>query len=372
MSKKILTAVVILMGLTALLYILTAREDKREPIIITSNASYIEMPLDTLIAEADLIVIGNLDTIHPSRWNTLDGKLPDGITVQTITPDKVIFTDIDFNVNQIMKGQSDQNAVRIRSLGGVVEQDQMIVSGAASLEKDKPYLLFLGQDTNSAADIDSVHYFVLGGLQGLYQISNGKAISFRDEWQLEELIAYIQDSPLSASTVNILDTIEAKEVMQTVETAYDIEAEAAYSFNTEKFPSVFISDPRYEVNPDKLEFIKEFTYDPTLKTAGYLDYKIAYYNWWNDSTLRLEALREKAKAENREVTEDEMDSLIDSKWGSAPARAESPIREISLRFISVSMDGEIATVHLHDGFKVVILYLVRVDEKWYIAGAKET
>jgi hypothetical protein len=74
-------------------FILTANEQKREPIIIKSSPSYVEMTLDILINEADLIVIGGVETIFPGRWNTPDGKLPKGITVDTITPDKIIFTD---------------------------------------------------------------------------------------------------------------------------------------------------------------------------------------------------------------------------------------------------------------------------------------
>ncbi len=194
MNKKILIAVVAITGVAILYYILNINGNKREPIILTSNASYAEMSLDTLITEADLIVIGSVDKVHPSRWNTPSGKLPKGITVHTITPDKVIFTDVNFSVDQILKGQSNQKTVRIRSLGGVVGQDQMIVSGVASLEIGNTYLLFLGKDTGSTADITPGHYFVRGGLQGLYQISEGKATSFRDEWLLEELIAYIEKS----------------------------------------------------------------------------------------------------------------------------------------------------------------------------------
>lgn len=194
MNKKISTVIVTLAGLAVILYLLIVKDDNREPIIITSNASYIEMKLDYLITEADLIVVGSPDTINPSRWNTLDGKLPKGITVQTITPDKVIFTDVNFRVDQIIKGRSEENIIRIRSLGGLVGQDQMIVNGVASLEKGKTYLLFLGIDIGSTADIDPGHYVVRGGLQGLYKISDSKAISFRDEWVLEELLAYIQDS----------------------------------------------------------------------------------------------------------------------------------------------------------------------------------
>jgi hypothetical protein len=55
------------------------------------------------------------------------------------------------------------------------------------------------RDTGSTANIDPGHFFVAGGLQGLYQIADGKAKSFRDEWVLEDLIAYIEQS-LSAET----------------------------------------------------------------------------------------------------------------------------------------------------------------------------
>lgn len=207
MNTKILITGTLILGLVILFYAyflygdnnqyissLNENKPQREPIIIKSNGSYEEMSLDTLVTESDLIVVGTVDKIHPGRWNTLDGKLPEGTTVLTITPDKVIFTDVDLSVNQMIKGQSNQNIVRIRSLGGIVEQDQMIVSGVASLEMGQTYLLFLGKDTGSTAEINPGHFFVKGGLQGLYQISDGRARSIRDEWQLEELISYIETS----------------------------------------------------------------------------------------------------------------------------------------------------------------------------------
>ena len=182
--------------------------------------------------------------------------------------------------------------------------------------------------------------------------------------------AYVENSPSSAVSPYIPNTVEVQEIIQTVETAYDIEAEAAYDFNTERISSVFVNDLRFEVNPDKLEFIRAFTYNSSLERAGYLDYKTAYYNWWNDSTLRFEALKEKAQAENREIAQDEINSLIDSKWGMAPARAKSPNREIILQFISVNLDGDLATIYLHTGYQVVIISLVQVDGKWYVAGVE--
>jgi hypothetical protein len=200
MSKKILTSIVVLAGLTVFVYLLFVKDDKKKPIIIISNASYIGMTLDDLITEADLIVVGNPDTISPSRWNTSDGKLPREVTVHTITPDMVIFTDVNFKVDQIIKGKSEKNIIRIRSLGGSVGEDQMVVSGVASLEIGKTYLLFLGQDIGPTANIDPGYYLVRGGLQGLYEVFDGKAISITNEWQIDELIAYIQKSLLNETS----------------------------------------------------------------------------------------------------------------------------------------------------------------------------
>lgn len=200
MYKKTLIAIVAITGMALLYSILNRSVDQREPITITSNASYAEMSLDDLIIQADLIVIGSLDRMYPSRWNTPDGQLPKEVTVQTITPDKIIFTDMAFNVDQAVKRQNvPPNTIRIRSLGGIVGQDQMIVSGVASLETNTTYLLFLGVDTGSTADIDPGHYFIRGGQQGMYKITDGKAVSFRDEWQVVDLIAYIEKS-LSGET----------------------------------------------------------------------------------------------------------------------------------------------------------------------------
>ncbi len=205
MNKKILIAVFAIIGLTAiLLYTFVPKEDDREPIIITAYSSYESMSLDTLITDADLIVAGTADVTYPSRWNTSDGKLPRGTTVYSIAPDKFIFTDINFNVNQVLKGEKNQNMLRIRSLGGVVEQDQMIADDVI-LKFGKNYLLFLLQDVRQSGNTDPIPYWTFGH-QGIYEIADGKAISIDEEWVLEELIAYIEKK-LSSETLSPTLTI---------------------------------------------------------------------------------------------------------------------------------------------------------------------
>lgn len=168
----------------------------------------------------------------------------------------------------------------------------------------------------------------------------------------------------------ILNTREAKEIMRTIEKAYDIEAEATYSFNFEKFSDVFVNDPRFPLDPYTLEAVRELSNNSTLESAGWLDYKIALYSWRRDATLHAEAIYEKAKKEKRELTNDEKRSLVDSNGRSAPARSRSPKRNIQIIFISMQINDDIAIVVIDDGPYVAELTLVLLDGKWYIASFK--
>jgi hypothetical protein len=174
----------------------------------------------------------------------------------------------------------------------------------------------------------------------------------------------------SELTYNIPDTPEAKKVMETIEKAYDIEAEAAYTFDLTKFPIVFINDPRFPVSRGTLKTIRELTNNPSLESAGWLDYKVAYHSWASNAILHSEAVREKAKLENRGLTTEEIQSLIDPQGRTAPARVPSPTRSHALQFISVKVKRDIAKVILDDGPRTIEMTLVLIDEQWYIAGIK--
>jgi len=174
----------------------------------------------------------------------------------------------------------------------------------------------------------------------------------------------------SELTYSLPDSPEAKEVMKTIDKAYDIEAEAAHTFDLSKFSTVFINDPRFPVSPGTLETVRELTNNPSLESVGLLDYKMAYNSWARDAILHSEALHAKAKAENRSLSGEERKSLVDSYGRMAPARVEGPIKKPSLTFFSVEISDDIATAVLDDGPMTVQLTLVLVDKKWYIAAYK--
>lgn len=204
MNQKIIVAIAIFSGISILLASLFIEDNKREVITITSYASVVEMSLDDLIERADLIVVGGFVNIYPSRWSTTNGKLPDNATIELVSQQHLrIFTDSNFQVAQYLKGNTQNPTIRIRTMGGQVGEDSMIISGQPIYKIDEMYLLFLYYNTGATANVDPGSYY---GSSTLYEIKDGKAISVKDEWVLEELIAYIQKSlstePLSETPIS--------------------------------------------------------------------------------------------------------------------------------------------------------------------------
>jgi len=162
---------------------------------------------------------------------------------------------------------------------------------------------------------------------------------------------------------------DSEHIIRVIEKAYEIEAKAAQTFDTTEFATVFTNDPRGgRLGESTIEFMRDVTNNPSLKTAGYLDYKVAYYTWWRDGALRLESLQRQAALEGRSLTEEEMSSLVDAKGRVAMPRAQDSSWDISLEFISILINDDIATVIFDDGPRTNKMTLVKIDGEWYIAG----
>jgi hypothetical protein len=168
-------------------------------------------------------------------------------------------------------------------------------------------------------------------------------------------------------TNGIPDNEETRQVVRAIERAHDIETAAAHSLEFSAFPTVFINEPRFPMSSETLETIRELTGDNSITSAGYLDYKVAYYGWRRNAILHSEAIHDAAKSENRPLTAAERASLIDPQGRIAPAREESAVRQYAIRFLSVEVDGEIATAVINTGATTSELTLVLVQGRWYIA-----
>ena len=415
MNKKVIVFLSVSLGVLILIAIIFARKEPREPIIFSAESgSYPERSLDDLIYEADAVVVGEFESALPSRWSTPDGKLPDGATAETVFGNLYIYTEDIFRVENYLKGEQPESTVFIRTFGGQVGEDILTVSSNETYQIGQTYLLFLFYDPRLAKDGDPGPFLVFG--QRVYTVTDEKAVSVEDEWNVEELSNYIKNSPLTGLTVSIPDTPEAKVIMQRIKTAYDTEVEAKQSFDYSKLPEVFINDHRYPLNPDALEFVRTETNNPSLELAGYLDYKWAYSKRGGDPTsiniplesywikfisvkivddtatviYNLGSIRRELKlvltsgnwyvAGSRGITTYEDNSpssaLAPSIQNTEEVQEiirtiETAYQELILQFISVDIDGETATIYLHNGYEVVKLNLMKADSKWQISEKKE-
>ncbi len=172
------------------------------------------------------------------------------------------------------------------------------------------------------------------------------------------------------SSQNDQQSPEVKEIKKTIENAYKAQGKAGRTFDLTDFPSFFINDPRYPMDAETLQVVREMTGNLTLETVGYLDYKMAYYSHWRDGALLLEELKEKAKKETRELTEEESRSLVDEFGRSAAPRLTGEPRKTPVRITSVAIENDIAYAIVNDGPTTVELTLVLVDGHWYIGQLK--
>lgn len=172
-----------------------ALKPAREPIIVNSSAALIKRSPKELVASADRIVLGTVETVYPSRWNTPDGNLPSNTTIQTLSPDTRIFTDVAIRVERNMKGPVG-DVVRVRIRGGTVGQDTMIADYEPEFAVGQRILLFLrAEDDRIAGNIGPEHYVVAGALQGKYDIVGADAVSRGGDRQpLGQLLALIPRS----------------------------------------------------------------------------------------------------------------------------------------------------------------------------------
>lgn len=202
MKKNIFIAIIAILGLAILFPILIS--NNQAPVILGSDALLMKFSVDDMIQEAELIVIGEVVTTLPSRWNGPNGNDPKGASWEEVAHARGLFTDSLISINQILKGDIVKPVVRVRSFIGETEKVHWVSESEPSYVIKKTYLLFLAKDTGATAKVDAGDYVAVGAIQGVYEIVDGKAISADDEWVLDELIAYIQNSLSETSTPNEL------------------------------------------------------------------------------------------------------------------------------------------------------------------------
>jgi len=79
---------------------------------------------------------------------------------------------------------------------------------------------------------------------------------------------------------------------------------------------------------------------------------------------------ERAKAENRELTQEEMNEIAKQNHGTIPALSDlsgPPFKRV-LQYFSLQIHGDTARAVYDEGVTGRTAILVRVDDKWYVVG----
>ena len=192
MKKNTFIVFISVLGLAVLFFVVVT--NKKPPVILSSDTLLLHYNIDDLIKRSELIIIGEVEATLPSQWKDVNGNGSRKASPKDISRAHGLFTDSIISINQTLKGNVVQPVVRVRSFSGEIENIRWIDEASPPFVIKRTYLLFLAKDIGATAKVDSGDYVSVGAYQGVYEIINDKAISKTNEWMLEDLIAYIQNS----------------------------------------------------------------------------------------------------------------------------------------------------------------------------------
>lgn len=189
--KKILPIIAVIFALLTIIFLITS---KSRPVTLGASGVLPKFSIDDLIEKAEIIVIGEVKTNLPSRWNGPHGNDPKNISPEEISRAGGLFTDSLISITHTLKGDFRSPIIRVRAFTGKSDNVIWVSESQPSYVPTRIYLLFLVKDFGTTAKVDPGDYIAVGSIQGVYEIIEGKAISANDEWVLEDLITYIQNA----------------------------------------------------------------------------------------------------------------------------------------------------------------------------------
>jgi hypothetical protein len=172
------------------------------------------------------------------------------------------------------------------------------------------------------------------------------------------------------STEKIPNTPEAKQIMATMNRAYQVLGTTSQSFDVSEFPNVFVDTEDYQLTDEQQKTVAEaLSLSVTeVQKAGYLSAMQAKYISRGRGAKLLQAALEKARAENRELTATEFQEIVKANQGQMPSGNPITGNKTVLTFESIEINGEKAIVRYDDGAALQEAILVKQEGRWLIAS----
>jgi hypothetical protein len=162
-------------------------------IIIPISGTLAYLNFTELNQRSELIVVGTVKKILPSKWNTPDGKREND-SIDNIGENATMYTDIIITADRYLKNPLNQKEVRVRIEGGEDEVVGMVVDYEPSFKEGEKVLLYLREDTYPLfKEIGPKHYLVSGYNLGKFTLTDdGLAVRLDEQVNQTELLDSIE------------------------------------------------------------------------------------------------------------------------------------------------------------------------------------
>lgn len=118
----------------------TKRANNDMPLYSKPSASLPLLDTEELSNRSEMIVIGTVKEILPSKWTSADGKRPNGI--DSFSLENSIYTDVTISVDKYLKNPSSSKEVTVRIDGGTVGNDTLEADYEPTFKPGEKVLLF--------------------------------------------------------------------------------------------------------------------------------------------------------------------------------------------------------------------------------------
>ena len=184
------------------------------------------------------------------------------------------------------------------------------------------------------------------------------------------------DTRFHSSPLSMADTPKTREIMATLERAYELLDTPADVLDVDELDEVFIDHPDYlnqisvEEQAQLKSQISEFMKGKSAASVGYLTSMKSKRIFQKQGIEQLRVAQEKAKAEHRVLTQAELDELTKQNHGLQPSLPDPSAQNYkrTLQYFSIEINGDKARATYDEGVTGRTALLVRMDGRWYVAG----
>jgi hypothetical protein len=183
---------------------------------------------------------------------------------------------------------------------------------------------------------------------------------------------------LSANASNAAQ--DKQDVQAALEKFYSVLNDVTSTYDVAKFSDILLDTGDCRPDEETRQFIEQTMGKDAAANAGYLTAMQAKYIARGKATKLLENATEKAKAENRELTQDEKQQVMDANGGIFPPTTIKPSSTISpdsslskkkaLNFMSIEVIGDWGKIKYDTSQALQEATLARKNGRWFVACIK--